>query len=356
MQNCPTTDTDDMASRTRLDSSEEYTVAWITALLHERAAATAVLDEEHDRPAYFEKHQHDTNAYTWGRIGSHNIVIASLPSGEYGSTIAATTANSLHFSLPHIRFGLMVGIGAGVPQLEHGEDVRLGDIVVSQPYESSGGVVQYDLVKARQEGHFLTGHLAMPPEVLRKALAKLQAEHELRQSVVPSLLESMLQRFPKMAKRTLKDPGYTHPGADSDRLFAASSQHISGIDCRNCREDDVIVRDRRDTTDPEIHYGVIASGNTLVKSAREREEILERLPEHVRSRCLCIEMEAAGLMKAFPCMVIRGICDYADSHKNDRWQKYAAATAAAFAKEFLGFVDVQELQKVPELRNFAKNS
>ena len=144
------------------------------------------------------------------------MVIASLPAGQYGTTIAATTANALRFSLPHIRFGLMVGIGAGVPQLERGEDVRLGDIVVSQPYESSGGVIQYDLVKARQDGHFLTGYLAMPPEVLLKSLGKLQAEHEMRDSTVPSILKATLLKFPKMTKRTAKDPGYAYPGAESD--------------------------------------------------------------------------------------------------------------------------------------------
>ena len=46
-------------------------------------------------------------------------------------------------------------------------------------------------------------------------------------------------------------------------------------------------------------------------------------------------MEAAGLMSNFPCLVIRGICDYADSEKNDVWHKYASATAAAFTKELL---------------------
>ena len=47
---------------------------------------------------------------------------------------------------------------------------------------------------------------------------------------------------------------------------------------------------------------------------------------------LCFKMEAAGLMDDFPCLVVRGICDYADSHKNKQWQGYAAATAAAYAK------------------------
>lgn len=49
----------------------------------------------------------------------------------------------------------------------------------------------------------------------------------------------------------------------------------------------------------------------------------------------CVEMEAAGLMNNYPCVVVRGICDYADSHKNKDWQGYAAAVAVAYAKELL---------------------
>ena len=45
-------------------------------------------------------------------------------------------------------------------------------------------------------------------------------------------------------------------------------------------------------------------------------------------------------MNDFRCLVIRGICDYADSHKNKTWQPYAAATAAACAKEILSLVPV----------------
>jgi nucleoside phosphorylase len=330
-----------------LDSPKRYTVAWIAALPHERAAATAVLDEEHDTPADFGKLQHDPNQYTWGSIGNHHVVITSLPSGVYGTTAAGLTANQLLSSLPHIRFGLMVGIGAGVPQ-PNVADVRLGDVVVSKPHGSSGGVIQHDLVKIK-EGTCSTGHLAKPPMVLLHALGKLQSDHLINDSIVPSVLEAMLEKYPKMKRKSPKDPGFTHPGVDSDRLFAPSRQHVGGADCGNCPEADTISRDRRDTTDPEIHYGVIASGNALVKDANERDEILKRLPDNVRNECLCIEMEAAGLMDTFPCIVIRGICDYADSHKNDMWQKYAAATAAAFAKEFLSFVDVQEVERAPEL-------
>jgi nucleoside phosphorylase len=92
-----------------------------------------------------------------------------------------------------------------------------------------------------------------------------------------------------------------------------------------------------------------------VKDADYRDEILNWLREQ-NVDPLCFEMEAAGLMNTFPCMVIRGICDYGDSHKNDVWRRYAAATAAAFAKEFLGFVDAEEVKREPSLRNLLQSS
>ncbi|KAL5625825.1 hypothetical protein FOBRF1_000168 [Fusarium oxysporum] len=79
----------------------------------------------------------------------------------------------------------------------------------------------------------------------------------------------------------------------------------------------------------EAHYGTIASGNTLMKDAFKRDELASK------ANILCFEMEAAGLMDGFRCLVIRGICDYSDSHKNDSWQGYAAMTAAVYAKQIL---------------------
>ena len=131
-------------TQTTLDSPDHYTIGWIAALPIERAAATALLDERHDKPQGFLQHPSDTNSYAWGRMGEHNIVIASLPAGVYGTTSAATTASSLLSSLPQIRIGLLVGIGGGIARPDEGMDIRLGDVVVSQPDTTNGGVVQYD--------------------------------------------------------------------------------------------------------------------------------------------------------------------------------------------------------------------
>ncbi|CAI7672865.1 unnamed protein product [Penicillium discolor] len=331
-----------MVSLNALDSPDSYTIAWIAALFIERAAAEAMLDERHAVPTGFTRHQTDANVYTWGRVGEHNIVIAALASGDYGTTSAATTASSLLASLPSIRIGLLVGIGGGIARPDEGHDIRLGDVVVSQPSGTIGGVCQYDLIKAKPgDKHERKGFLGRPPTVLLNALTSIQAYHEQKDSDVPCFLRMMLEKNPKMGKRSKQNPGYTYQGFDNDRLFKASCNHIPGLDCEGCDTADEIQRDSRDTTDPDIHYGTIASGNTLVTDAAKRDRIATDLGKD----CICFEMEAAGLMNHFPCLVIRGICDYADSHKNDRWQRYASATAAAYAKELLAYVPALEVQE-----------
>lgn len=338
-----------MATAITLNSPDLYTIGWIAALPIERAAATAMLDERHDKPCGFIQHQADTNSYTWGKMGEHNIVIASLPAGLYGTTSAATTASNLLSSLPQIRIGLLVGIGGGIARPEQGRDIRLGDIVVSQPQGTTGGVIQYDLGKAKPYRAWeRKDFLNMPPQVLLQALASLQAEHELEQSKTAEFLRSMPRREPRTLNGDKGHNGYVHQGFENDRLFKSPYNHVSGRDCRSCDATEEVERDERTTTDPEIHYGIIASGNSLVKDSTTRDNIAG----DVGDDCICLEMEAAGLMNHFPCLVIRGICDYADAHKNDRWQRYASATAAAYGKELLRYVptrDLQETQRALEL-------
>lgn len=318
---------------TKALSRDDYTVGWVTALPLELAAATAMLDEEHKRPSNFRQPSTDHNTYTWGRIEEHNVVLASLPAGVYGTVSAATVASSLLSSFPHLQVGLMVGIGAGIPR--PGYDIRLGDVVVSNPGGQTGGVIQYDLGKRLAGGRFeRKGSLNMPPEVLLTSLATLQARHERQPSNVPQILEQMLQNNPFMAEPQDERPHYGYQGEENDLLFAPDYQHVGGLTCEGCDRDKEVERKKRKSSAPRIHYGIIASGNTLVKDSSTRDSIIEGLDEN----CICFEMEAAGLMNSFPCLVIRGICDYADSHKNDRWQRCAAAAAAAYAKEFLSVV------------------
>ncbi|KAF5488745.1 Ankyrin repeat domain-containing protein 50 [Colletotrichum fructicola] len=341
-----------------------YTIGWIVALDNELTAALAMLDETHEQPEDFEQNNKDSNTYSWGQIGDHKIVIASLGAGSYGLVSAATTATCMATSLPHLQIGLMVGIGAGVPSFEN--DVRLGDVVVSQPRDGHSGVVQYDLGKMRENGHFQrVGALAPPPDVLLKVLNKLKAEQRLKGSKLPQILSQAIQKYPTLAKPKGKDPAFVYQGSENDRLFESTTLHISGErssrnlsggtkrrkigdskSCAHCDAEGEIERENRPSEDPEIHYGTIASGNLVIKDGAFRDQMTRQLGSDV----LCYEMEAAALMNNFPCLVIRGICDYADTHKNDRWQNYAAIVAAAYTRELLEAIEVNGVEKAERIR------
>lgn len=299
-------------------------MGWVCALPVELAAAQEMLDEEHED---LERDEHDNNLYSLGRIRGHNVVIVCLPAGLIGNNPAAAVAAQLRSTFRSLRFGLMVGIGGGVPSSE--ADIRLGDVVVSQPQQGYGGVIQYDSGKATPSGFQRTGSLNSPPTILLSAVAKLRANH-LRQKSQLSEYVSKLRRLPEFRRET----------AGPDVLFNALYNHEGGTTCQSCRLDQRVDRQPRESDEAVVHYGTIASGNQVIRDAAERDRVSEEL-----GSVLCFEMEAAGLMNNFPCLVIRGICDYADSHKNKRWQPYAAAVAAACAKELMAVIPPAEVAR-----------
>ncbi|KAH7374318.1 nucleoside phosphorylase domain-containing protein [Pyrenochaeta sp. MPI-SDFR-AT-0127] len=136
---------------------EQYTVGWVCALPIELAAAQQMLDEEHEDPEGCD----DENLYSLGSIAGHNVVIVCLPAGRVGNNPAAAVAMQMRATFKGIRFGLMVGVGGGVPSAER--DIRLGDVVVSRPHKIFGGVVQYDAGKTTPSGFERTGSLNAPP-------------------------------------------------------------------------------------------------------------------------------------------------------------------------------------------------
>lgn len=311
-----------------MSNPKDYTVGWICAVLKEYTAAQLFLDNEHEPPVCISSN--DTNHYTLGEVAGHKVVIAVLPDGEYGVGSAASVVTNLLNSFPNIRVGLMVGIGGGAPTSKN--DIRLGDVVVSSPVNGTGGVYQYDLGKTIQDVGFVqTGILDQPSATVRSALPGLRRRYDIEGHQIKETVDSILERWPRLRKK-----GFARPSQGSDRLFASNSVHpLDGEgDCvDDClgQPSSLIVRQPRedDDDDPAIHYGLIASGNQLMKDAIVRDRLAKE------KDILCFEMEAAGIMNRFPCMVIRGICDYSDSHKNKDWQGYAALTAAAYAKDLL---------------------
>ena len=303
-------------------------MGWICALPTELAAAMAMLDERHNA---LPQDSHDYNNYTLGRIGVHNVAIACLPSGVTGITSAAIVASQIRSTFSSIRFGLMVGVGGGAPSEKN--DIRLGDLVISKPDGTSGGVIQYDFGKTIQEGRFMrTGSLNRPPTVLLGAVNNLQAKHLIEKPELARHLSEMVVRYPMM-----QTPGM-YPGGQHDQLFEAEYIHQEDNDtCTDCNQVHTVSRSIRSDSVPRVHYGLIASGNQVMRDGMTRERLRQEL------NVLCFEMEAAGLMDDFPCLVIRGICDYADTHKNKRWQPHAAAVAAAYAKELLCVIPANQV-------------
>ena len=165
-----------------------------------------------------------------------------------------------------------------------------------------------------------------PPTVLLTAVSKLETNIIGGKSKLVEILDNMGGK-------------YRRPGAHYDRLFEPAYRCLepSG-ECLKCETSKLISRPIRIPDQPKIYYGLIASADQVMKDGITRDRISKEA-----GGVLCFEMEAAGLMDDFPCLVIRGISDYADSHKNKRWQTYAAATAAAYAKELLSVISPTEV-------------
>ncbi|EED23509.1 conserved hypothetical protein [Talaromyces stipitatus ATCC 10500] len=216
-----------------------------------------MLDEEH--PVLPAADPRDANPYLLGRVSDHNVVIACLPAETTGKVSAATVTDMIH-SFPSIRFGLMVGIGGGVPhhtypeqgagveigedddesedEMEEIPDIRLGDVVVSLHTKSTEAVVQYDFGKSLQEKEFVhTGGKL-------NAVARLQANHTRGHYKIPELLSKMLADNPSMAN-------FQHPGSEKDRLFKADIIHVEA---------------------PKIHCGTIGSADQVMKNAILRDQ------------------------------------------------------------------------------------
>lgn len=298
---------------------ESYVIGWIAALPKEGVAARVMLDEIH---AGLGQQPQDENEYTLGRIGKFNVVLATLP--QTGKASAAVSATNLQRAFPNVKYMLLVGIGGGVPFPES-KDIRLGDIVVSSD-NTHGGVIQYDFGKTVESGKFIEiGHLDRPRPRLTNAVNALRQAHEVEGS------DEIVDHIKAAATTKVSKQYYIYPGPEMDVLYMAEydgegDEHET---CERCAESKKYLREERDSTNPKVFYGNIGSADRVMKHGTTRDKYGKE------RNILCFEMEAAGIMDHYHCLVIRGICDYADAHKNKVWQEYAATTAAAYAKTLI---------------------
>ncbi|KAL5089260.1 hypothetical protein Trisim1_005823 [Trichoderma cf. simile WF8] len=344
--------------RTPPSSRHEFNIAILCALPLEASVLQGLLDAQWDAGKYG-KDKGDTNAYSLGVLGLHNVVVVHMPS--MGKVAAAVAAANLRASFRGIQLALVVGICGGVPFGPSGE-VLLGDVVISE------GLVQYDLGR-RLPNTFVRKdtpgeNLPRPGPEVRATLGKLQTNQGRCQ-----LRNKMLEHLQVLRQQS--DLTIPCPGLMDDRLFKSNHLHrhrppsecaiCSNYNredlCRSameanceelgCRKLDPRPRfrivDISKESHPDVHFGLIASGDTVMRSGKDRDSIA------ARDKVIAFEMEGAGVWETFPAvLVIKGVCDYADSHKNKTWQAYAAATAAAAAKAFLEHWHLVSLPQVSQ--------
>lgn len=320
-----------------------YHVAWICPVSDvELLPAVLMLDEQHERPE-IDTHS-DENIYEYGSAAGHNVVVATCRQGMTGNVNVSSITAPLFKTFPNIRMTLLVGIGGGVPQPDTFsdplDDLRLGDVVVgwSTSADGRGSVVYYEYGRSRTDGFEITSIMDKPHTVILNALPSMRLDHELGRS-------TSHQHMAKLQSHDRFGARFKHPGLEHDKLFHPHYKHVGGYksNCKDCDSHQLVERELRDNSQKDLfiyHQGRIATGNSVIMDGEKRDLISAQC-----GGTLCIEMEAAGVEVNSRCLVIRGISDYADSHKSDRWRSYAAGKAVAFARELLGKIPARDVKE-----------
>ncbi|TRX89728.1 hypothetical protein FHL15_009318 [Xylaria flabelliformis] len=326
----------------------DIAITIICALSLEADAVLAIFDHHWDIQS-FSTMEGDKNAYSIGRIGCHNVVLVHMPG--MGRTSAATAAASCRTSFPGINLALVVGICGAVPFHRRSAEVLLGDVIISDRLVIYDFGRQFpDKFMRKEETH---DSARKPPEEIRSFLSKMKGrrcQSALRDKTgfhLEALLQSDSPPYPGVKEDRLFESSYRHKHErPSECVQCASLEPLNGpvcdtaristCDTLGCDLGKLVVRQRHSHVMngvgnwlPVIHFGAYASGDTVMKSGEHRDQIA------AREEVIGFEMEGAGVWEIFPCIIIKGVCDYADSHKNKKWQEYSAFTAAACLKALL---------------------
>ncbi len=341
---------------------DDFKVAIICALPAEFDAVSLVFDQFWDDEGdIYGRAVGDYNQYTTGRIGKYNVVLARLP--HTGKVNAASAAASMRSSYRALSLALLVGVCGGVPSATTGE-ILLGDVIISK------SVVQYDSGRQYPDQFVrkdtVQDNLGPPNKDIRSLLATFEVDHsvELLENRAVGFLEQLQAKAGQ--KQRLRKDKYKYPGTAQDKLFEPDYRHNHRISatciCRDCSDDTapacdealslscddlgceeshLVARERLEAKrqleqedriavqNPILFFGAIASGDTVMKSAGHRDRVAKK------EEVIAFEMEGAGVWDEVPCIVVKGVCDYADCHKHKGWQDFAAATAASVAKAIL---------------------
>jgi nucleoside phosphorylase len=319
-----------------------FEIALICALPLEAECVQEVFDKFwEDEGKKYGRAAGDPNTYTAGVIGEHNVILAYMPG--MGTNSAAAVAGAMRVSFPNIKLALVVGICGGMPHDTDREEILLGDIIISQ------ALIQYDFGRQYPEAFkrkdTIQDSLSRPSPEIRAVQAKLGTSRykQRMQDNIAAFLQAAQEKLPNTKPPTRDNDVLYHSSYVHQHLASAACECGEGgqiceaalrMECEDlgCGPAMRVTRNRLmniSTTQPLGHFGVMGSGNTVMKSGQHRDRIA------TTDGIIAFEMEGPGVWDYFPSIVIKGVCDYADSHKRKGWQRYAAATAAACMKAFL---------------------
>ena len=308
-------------------NNSAFQVGILCALLTEYQAILATFDGPYK---CFRAPQDPDIIYNIGRIGSYYAVAACLPKNRTGSAAASWLANRMTDAFPSLQHRFLVGIAGGVPNDDI--DIRLGDIIIGTR------IVQYDFGKTLPNGKFeRTREPFRAPKIIQSVLTQLTLQgNDRARRQIDKIMSAMRERQSDLQTQ------WTYPGKDQDLLFAAEYDHMKPDNprCERCDVGKIVHREARGSLLRMVYDGLIASADQVMRDGRSRDLLKSDLTE-IRA----VEMEAAGL-EDYGFSVIRGICDYADSHKNKQWQPYAAAAAAAGTKALI--MHIPEIGRYPD--------
>ncbi|PNP48220.1 hypothetical protein THARTR1_10361 [Trichoderma harzianum] len=321
---------------------DDFEIAIVCALRHEYDAVSYIFDE------------------FWDEDGDHySAVLVLLP--QIGKGSAASAAASMRSSYSGLRLALLTGVCGSVPHGQYG-DIFLGDVVISKT------VVQYDFGWQYPDKfvrkNTVEDNLGRPNRDIRNLVTLFETDRGLDQ--LEQRTAHFLSQLQTNAAQRRRWGKYDYPGILKDNLFEPTHHHkhhisptcichdcfdgsdpvcdralissCAGLGCNNERH---IARNRfhaiqqlehdrvGDSPQLAIYVGAVASGDKVIKSAGERDRLMRE------AGVIAFETEGAGIWDELPCIVVKGVCDYADSHRHEEWQNYAAAAAAAASKAIL---------------------
>ena len=338
-------------------SRDDFAIAIICALPEARDTVEALMTRDFkDEGHSYGKVPGDDNSYTVGEIGGKPVVL--IAPRNMGTTNTRDLARGLRISFPTISYAFVVGIAGGAPFLygKNGwkeSDIHLGDVIVSTQ------VIEYDFGREHENGFRRRTDVE---SVLPRAPAEVT-------NFVNQFVRGKSMAFRRVLRKTMADlafcdgfetgeDGYhEHPGPGTDDVYGMGYRHkhrdlkkcakcsqctewYHGV-CEealaaSCQELGCEPHHSNEVRNTKIHFGRYASGNALMKSGHRRDLLIQE------DNVIGFEMEGAGAWEVFGTIVVKGVVDYADSHKNKKWRGYSTARAALCAAAMIEEIDLPD--------------